>query len=164
MLCNVNRSYVFVQSVRHFSCQTRSVDIAVLRRSDTDAIFIDDFITTNNSLILIEIKGRKVVSWKIWCSHFTNFLRHLCQCMLYMQWAFLDTFWAIFRTWRQRCTRRLWRKQKCFLPLTPFYSNVHVHTPAGAHIHAHSHKSTYTLNLFPVFSLADSVPNVHLQG
>ena len=52
MLCNVNRSYVFVQSVRYFSYQTRSEDTAVLRRSVTDAIFIDDFITTNNSLRL----------------------------------------------------------------------------------------------------------------
>ena len=52
VLCNVNRSYVFVQSVRYFSCQTRSKDTAVLRRSVTDAIFIDDFITINNSLRL----------------------------------------------------------------------------------------------------------------
>ena len=57
MLCNVNRSYVFVQSVRYFSCQTRSEDTAVLRRCVTNVIFIDDFITANNSLILTEIKG-----------------------------------------------------------------------------------------------------------
>ena len=60
--------------------------------------------------------ARKVVSWKILCSHITNFLRHLCS----------GHFWSIFRTWRQRCNRRLWRKQMCFLPLTRFYSNVHV--------------------------------------
>ena len=57
-------------------------------------------------------------------------------------------------------------ESKCFLPLTRFYSNVHVHTLAGAHIHAHSliKARRYTLSLFSVFSMADSVPKVHLQG
>ena len=48
-----------------------------------------------------------------------------------------------------------------YYPQGPF---CHTYTLAGAHIHAHSHKNKYTLNLFSVFSLADSVPKVHLQG
>ena len=66
VLCNVNRSYVFIQLVRYFSCQTRSEDTAVLRRSVTNVIFIDDFITANNSLILTEIKGWQEGKWFLW--------------------------------------------------------------------------------------------------
>ena len=59
MLCYVNRSYASVQQDRYFSCQTSvsARDTAVLGRSDKEVIFIDDIITTNNSLALTEIKG-----------------------------------------------------------------------------------------------------------
>jgi hypothetical protein len=64
-------------------------------------------------------------------------------------YIFVGHFWTrsepFSRTRSQRCNRRLWRKQKCFLPLTRFYTNLHVHILAGAHIHAHrKHINTRT--------------------
>ena len=47
----------------------------------------------------------------------------------------------------EHCNRRLWRKQKCFLPITHFYSNVYVHTLSPSH----ARKSTYTLIVFLYF-------------
>ena len=135
-------------------------DTAVLRPSDTVT-------RTTNSLVLTKIKGWQEGKWflgkyGVLISRFIS--RHLCQCMLYRLWAFLDTFWTIFRTYRQRYNRRLWQKQKCFLPLTRFYSNVHVHTLAGAHFHVHYLIKARTLSIWFMFSLGDSVPKVHLQG
>ena len=47
----------------------------------------------------------------------------------------------------------------------PFlFECTRAHTCGRAHSRALSHKSTYTLNSFSVFSLADNVPKVHLQG
>ena len=59
MLCYVTRSYVFSSASAVFvlSNKCKSEDTAVLRRSDTDVICIDDIITTNNSLALTEING-----------------------------------------------------------------------------------------------------------
>ena len=72
-----------------------------------------------------------------------------------------------FRTRRNVVINACVESKTVFSRSPVLFSIVHVHTLAGAHIHAHalslSHKSTYTLNLVSVFSMADSVPKVHLQ-
>ena len=94
LICYVNKTDISVQPAGYHSCQIKSSGSASFRRSDTRAILIGDIMTTNHSLVLEineRVTGWIVVSWKIWCSGFTNYPRHFCQCMLFMLCQFQET-------------------------------------------------------------------------
>ena len=55
------------------------------------------------------------------------------------------------------CVHSFGRKDGGWAVLPPGAVLPHVHTCGRAHSRALSHKNKYTLNLFSVFSLADSV-------